>query len=311
MHLRVGPAGRLPQDDGAAPAWATSSTATSCCSKFVDIQYDRNDIAFERGRFRVRGDVVELWPAYDEIAYRIELFGDEVERLATIDPLTGNVIETHQDMYVYPAATSSCPRSRSRGAVEKHQRGAGAGRLQQPQGAGQVARSPAAVARTRYDMEMLLEVGYCSGIENYLRHLSGREAGRTTPQHAARLLPPDSLILIDESHVSIPQIPRDVRRRFQPQEHAGRARVPPPAAKLDNRPLRFDEWEKKFGARRLYVSATPGDYEAAMSAGRGGRAGDPADRAGRPGSSGSSWARGQVPALLGEIGAAAQGPSGC
>ena len=111
--------------------------------KFVDIQYDRNDVSFERGKFRVRGDVVELWPAYEEIGYRIELFGDEVERLATIDPLTGNVLETHQEMYIYPAKHFVLPEERIKGAVESDRRGAG-GAAQGAEGAGQAARGPAA-----------------------------------------------------------------------------------------------------------------------------------------------------------------------
>ncbi len=264
--------------------------------KFVDIQYDRNDVSFERGKFRVRGDVVELWPAYEEIGYRIELFGDEVERLATIDPLTGSAIETHQEMYVYPAKHFVLPEERIKGAVE------GIGqeleqRLQQLKEQGKLLEAQRLGARTRYDMEMLLEVGYCSGIENYSRHLSGRQPGET-PNTLLDFFPPDSLIIIDESHVSVPQIrgmfAGDFSRKSTLVEHGFRL----PSA-LDNRPLRFDEWEKKFD-RRLFVSATPGDYEVAMSGGevveqviRPTGLVDPIVRV--------EPARGQVPALLQEV----------
>ena len=192
--------------------------------KFVDIQYERNDVSFERGKFRVRGDVVELWPAYEEIGYRIELFGDEVERLATIDPLTGSVLETHKDMYVYPAKHFVLPEERIKGAVESigeelEQR------LKEMKEQGKLLEAQRLAARTRYDMEMLMEVGYCSGIENYSRHLAGRKPGET-PDHAARLLsagqPADPGRVARDGAAD----PGDVRRRFQPQEHAGRARVP-------------------------------------------------------------------------------------
>jgi excinuclease ABC subunit B len=264
--------------------------------RFVDIQYDRNDVSFERGKFRVRGDVVELWPAYEEIGYRIELFGDEVERLATIDPLTGSVLQTHNDLYIYPAKHFVLPEERIQGAVESINRELEE-RLQQLKDQGKLLEAQRLAARTRYDMEMLLEVGYCSGIENYSRHLSGRKPG-DTPSTLLDFFPPDSLMLIDESHVTIPQIrgmfAGDFSRKSTLVEHGFRL----PSA-LDNRPLRFDEWEKKF-ERRLYVSATPGDYEVAMSGGevveqviRPTGLVDPLVRV--------EPARGQVPALLGEV----------
>ena len=172
--------------------------------KFVDIQYDRNDVAFKRGKFRVRGDVIELWPASEEIGYRIELFGDEVERLATIDTVTGNVIETHQDMYVYPAKHFVLPEERIKGAVESIQAELEQ-RLQQMKEQGKLLEAQRLGARTRYDMEMLLEVGYCSGIENYSRHLTGRQPGET-PTTLLDFFPPGSLLILDESHVTVPQI---------------------------------------------------------------------------------------------------------
>jgi excinuclease ABC subunit B len=263
--------------------------------KFVDIQYDRNDVSFERGKFRVRGDVIELWPAYEEFGYRIELFGDEVERLATIDGLTGSVVETHQDLYIYPAKHFVLPEERIQGAVEA----IGAEleeRLQVLKEQGKLLEAQRLAARTRYDMEMLLEVGYCSGIENYSRHLSGRKAGET-PNTLLDFFPPDSLLILDESHVSLPQIrgmfAGDHSRKLTLVEHGFRL----PSA-LDNRPLRIDEWEVK-NFRRMYVSATPGDYEVAMSGGevveqviRPTGLIDPVVRV--------EPARGQVPALLEE-----------
>src|SRR5438309_774626 len=231
--------------------------------KFVDIQYERNDVSFERGKFRVRGDVVELWPAYEEIAFRIELFGDEVETLAVIDPLTGAVIEKKQEMYIYPAKHFVLPEERIKGAVESIQAEL-EDRLKTLKDQGKLLEAQRLAARTRYDMEMLLEVGYCSGIENYSRHLSGRKPGET-PNTLLDFFPPDSLLFIDESHVSVPQVrgmfAGDFSRKSTLVEHGFRL----PSA-LDNRPLRFDEWEKKLG-QRIYVSATPGDYEIAMSGG--------------------------------------------
>ena len=264
--------------------------------KFVDIQYERNDVSFERGKFRVRGDVVELWPAYEEFGYRIELFGDEVERLATIDPLTGSVLETHKDMYIYPAKHFVLPEERIQGAVENIGKELEQ-RLKEMKEQGKLLEAQRLAARTRYDMEMLMEVGYCSGIENYSRHLAGRKPGET-PTTLLDFFPPDSLLIMDESHVTVPQIrgmfAGDFSRKSTLVEHGFRL----PSA-LDNRPLRFDEWEKKFD-RRLFVSATPGDYEIAMSGGevveqviRPTGLIDPLVRV--------EPARGQVPALLEEI----------
>ena len=264
--------------------------------KFVDIQYERNDVSFERGKFRVRGDVVELWPAYEEFGYRIELFGDEVERLATIDPLTGSVLETHKDMYVYPAKHFVLPEERIQGAVENIGKELEQ-RLKELKEQGKLLEAQRLAARTRYDMEMLMEVGYCSGIENYSRHLAGRKPGET-PTTLLDFFPPDSLLIMDESHVTVPQIrgmfAGDFSRKSTLVDHGFRL----PSA-LDNRPLRFDEWEKKFD-RRLFVSATPGDYEIAMSGGevveqviRPTGLIDPRVRV--------EPARGQVPALLQEV----------
>jgi excinuclease ABC subunit B len=264
--------------------------------KLVDIQYDRNDVSFERGKFRVRGDVVECWPAYEEVAYRVELFGDEVETLAVIDPLTGSVIEKKQEMYIYPAKHFVLPEERIKGAVEAIETELEE-RLKTLKDQGKLLEAQRLAARTRYDMEMLLEVGYCSGIENYSRPLSGRKPGET-PNTLLDFFPPESLMLVDESHVSVPQIrgmfAGDFSRKSTLVEHGFRL----PSA-LDNRPLRFDEWEKKLGPR-IYVSATSGEYETAMSGGevveqviRPTGLIDPVVRV--------EPARGQVPSLLGEV----------
>jgi excinuclease ABC subunit B len=264
--------------------------------KFVDIQYDRNDVNFERGKFRVRGDVVELWAAYEELGYRIELFGDEVETLAVIDPLTGAVLEKKEELYVYPAKHFVLPEERIKGAVEAIQQELEE-RLKTLKEQGKLLEAQRLGARTRYDMEMLLEVGYCSGIENYSRHLSGRKPGET-PNTLLDFFPPESLLFIDESHVSVPQVrgmfAGDFSRKSTLVEHGFRL----PSA-LDNRPLRFDEWEKKLGPR-IYVSATPSDYEVSMSGGevveqviRPTGLIDPVVRV--------EPARGQVPALLTEV----------
>ncbi len=231
--------------------------------RFVDIQYDRNDVSFERGKFRVRGDVIELWPAYEEVGYRIELFGDEVETLAVIDPLTGSVLEKKEEMYIYPAKHFVLPEERIKGAVESIQEELDQ-RLKTLKEQGKLLEAQRLAARTRYDMEMLLEVGYCSGIENYSRHLAGRKPGET-PNTLLDFFPDNSLLFIDESHVSVPQIrgmfAGDFSRKSTLVEHGFRL----PSA-LDNRPLRFDEWEQRLG-QRIYVSATPGDYEVTMSGG--------------------------------------------
>ena len=254
--------------------------------KFVDIQYERNDVSFERGKFRVRGDVVELWPAYEEFGYRIELFGDEVERLATIDPLTGSVLETHQEMYVYPAKHFVLPEERIQGAVESigeelEQR------LEELKEQGKLLEAQRLAARTRYDMEMLLEVGYCSGIENYSRHLARPQAGRDA-DHAARLLPAGQPA--DPRRVARDGAadPGHVRRRLQPQEHAGRARLP--AAQRARQPavaVRRVGEEVRPAAVRLGHARRLRDRDVRR---RGRRAGHPADRPDRPARAGRAGA---------------------
>ncbi len=193
--------------------------------RFVDIQYDRNDVSFERGKFRVRGDVIELWPANEEIGYRIELFGDEVERLATIDPLTGGVLETHQEMYVYPAKHFVLPEERIKGAVETIAEELEQ-RLQQMKEQGKLLEAQRLGARTRLRHGDAARGGLLLGDRELLAAPDRPPAGRD-PDHAARLLSAGEPV--DPGRVACDRAPDpgDVRRRLQPQEHAGRARVSP------------------------------------------------------------------------------------
>ena len=225
--------------------------------KLVDIQYDRNDVAFSRGKFRVRGDTIEVWPAYEEFAYRIEFFGDEVERISAIHGTSGDTLRTIEEVYIYPAKHFVTSDDRIRGAVEKIRMELDE-RLKVFQQQGKLLEAQRLAARTRYDLEMLLETGHCPGIENYSRHLAGRAEGEP-PDTLISFYPKDFLLIIDESHVTVPQIRAmfagDRSRKLTLVEHGFRL----PSA-LDNRPLRFDEWEK-FEAQVLFVSATPADYE--------------------------------------------------
>jgi excinuclease ABC subunit B len=225
--------------------------------KLVDIQYQRNDIAFERGQFRVRGDVVEVWPASEEYAFRIELFGDEVDALAIINPLTGETLKTLDELYIYPAKHFVTPEERIREAVEGI-RGELDERLAWFREQGKLLEAQRLAARTRFDLEMLLEVGHCPGIENYARWFSGRKPGEP-PYTLIDFFPDDFLMIVDESHVTLPQVrgmfAGDHSRKTTLVEHGFRL----PSA-LDNRPLRFDEWEKRI-KQVLFMSATPGPYE--------------------------------------------------
>jgi excinuclease ABC subunit B len=231
--------------------------------KLIDIQYDRNDTAFERGRFRVRGDVVEVWPAYEEIAYRIELFGDEIDALAVIHPTSGETLKPASELYIYPAKHFVTPEERIREAV------AGIGqeleqRLAEFRAQGKLLEAQRLSARTRFDMEMLMEVGHCPGIENYARWFSGKAPGEP-PYTLIDFFPKDFLMIVDESHATLPQLRAmfagDYSRKLTLVEHGFRL----PSA-LDNRPLRFDEWEQRLG-QVLYMSATPGPYELEVTGG--------------------------------------------
>lgn len=225
--------------------------------KLVDIQYQRNDVAFERGKFRVRGDVVEVWPAYEEFGFRIELFGDEVDNLAYINPTSGETLRVVDEMNIYPAKHFVTPEDRVREAVEGI-RGELEERVLWFKQQGKVLEAQRLAARTRYDLEMLLEVGHCNGVENYARWFSKRKPGEP-PYTLLDFFPDDFLMIVDESHVTLPQVrgmfAGDHSRKMTLVEHGFRL----PSA-LDNRPLRFDEWEKR-AKQVLFMSATPAAYE--------------------------------------------------
>ncbi|GJQ25112.1 MAG: UvrABC system protein B [Phycisphaerae bacterium] len=225
--------------------------------KFVNLQYERNDLELKRKAFRVRGDVIELHPAYEEIAYRVEMFGDEIERLATINPLTGKVLQTHDQLYIYPAVHYVMPQDRIEAAVAGIRQELDE-RLNYFRQQGKLLEAQRLAARTKYDLEMIQEVGYCSGIENYSRHLVGSPPG-AKPYTLVDYFPGDFLLIVDESHATIPQIGAmyngDRARKEVLVEHGFRL----PSA-LDNRPMRFEEFENMWG-QVLFVSATPGPYE--------------------------------------------------
>ena len=225
--------------------------------KFIDIQYQRNDVSFERSKFRVRGDSVEIWPAYEEFAYRIEFWGDEIEQISIIKPLTGEVISPQEQIFIYPAkhfVTSEERISNAVGKIKEELKG----QLALFQEQGKLLEAQRLNARTRFDIEMLQNVGHCPGIENYSRHLAGREEGET-PETLYNFFPKDFLLVIDESHVTISQIGAmyagDRSRKETLVSHGFRL----PSA-LDNRPMKFAEWEDRIN-QVVYVSATPGDYE--------------------------------------------------
>ena len=229
----------------------------------VRIQYNRNDVAFERGTFRVRGDTVEIFPAYEEQGVRVELWGDEVERVSKINVLTGETIATLERAAIYPAKHFVTQRPTLERAVtlireELH------GRLVELRGAGRLLEAQRLESRTNFDIEMMLEIGTCAGIENYSRHLSGREAGER-PACLFDYFPEDFLVVVDESHVSLPQIGGmfngDRARKLTLVDYGFRL----PSA-LDNRPLMFDEF-LSLTPRAVFVSATPGELELRLAEG--------------------------------------------
>ena len=229
----------------------------------VRIQYVRNDLEFVRGTFRVRGDVVEVYPAYEEQAVRIELFGDDIERISRFNPLTGDTIVRLTKAAIYPATHFVTQRSTVERAValirlELEER------LLELRGAGKLLEAQRLEQRTHFDIEMLLEIGTCPGVENYSRHLTGRREGER-PACLFDYFPEDFLVIVDESHASVPQVRGmyngDRARKSTLVEHGFRL----PSA-LDNRPLKFDEWEDLV-PKAVFVSATPGDYELAKSGG--------------------------------------------
>ena len=225
--------------------------------KFVDIQYKRNDMAFERGTFRVRGDTIEIIPMYEELALRIEMFGDEIEKIMTLHPLTGEIVRDETEMYVFPATHYAAgPETMERAIkeieieLEK--------RVDEFERSGKLLEAQRIKMRTTFDIEMMRQLGFCSGIENYSRHLDGRDQG-SAPNCLLDYFPEDFLVVIDESHVTVPQIGAmhegDAARKRTLVEHGFRL----PSA-MDNRPLKFAEFLDRCG-QKVYLSATPGKYE--------------------------------------------------
>lgn len=225
--------------------------------KLVDVLYERNDVAFERGKFRVRGDSIELWPSYEEFAYRIEMWGDEIEQISIIKPLSGETIKTLDHIYIYPARHFVMPEDRIQNALRVIRQEL-ATQLEVFQSQGKLLEAQRLSARTRFDLEMLAEVGHCPGIENYSRPLSGKPPG-ATPDTLYEFFPDDFITFVDESHVTIPQVRAmyagDRSRKETLVSHGFRL----PSA-MDNRPLKFEEWEERTG-QICFVSATPSDYE--------------------------------------------------
>jgi excinuclease ABC subunit B len=225
--------------------------------KFVDIQYKRNDIAFERGTFRVRGDTIEIIPMYEELALRIEMFGDEIEKIMTLHPLTGEIVRDESEMYIFPAthyAAGPETMERAIGEIEAELEK----RVDEFERSGKLLEAQRIKMRTTFDIEMMRQLGFCSGIENYSRQLDGRVPG-SAPNCLLDYFPEDFLVVIDESHVTVPQIGAmhegDAARKRTLVEHGFRL----PSA-MDNRPLKFLEFLDRCG-QKVYLSATPGKYE--------------------------------------------------
>jgi len=229
----------------------------------VNIQYARNDAAFERGNFRVRGDTVEVFPAYEEQGVRIELWGDEIERISRFDPLTGDTILVLKRAAIYPATHFVTQKSTIERAVTRIRHELD-GRLKELLGQNRLLEAQRLESRTNFDIEMMMEIGTCAGIENYSRHIAGRLEGER-PACLFDYFPEDFLVVVDESHVSVPQIGGmfngDRARKTVLVEHGFRL----PSA-LDNRPLKFEEWEQLV-PKAIFVSATPSDFELASSGG--------------------------------------------
>ncbi len=231
--------------------------------RLVEILYERNDVDFRRGTFRVRGDVIEVYPTYDENAFRIELFGDEIESLAQIDPLFGTVKQKYSRLPIYPKSHYVVPPDRKNQAIDNILAELADWEAQLEK-EGRLVESQRIHQRTRFDLEMIKSVGFCHGIENYSRHFSGRLPGEPPPT-LLDYFPRDFLVFIDESHVTVPQIHgmwHGDRSRKQNLVDYG-FRLP---SAMDNRPLRFEEWEGRVD-QTIYVSATPGPYELTKAAG--------------------------------------------
>ena len=231
--------------------------------QFVNMQYARNDTDFHRGTFRVRGDTVEIIPMYEENAIRIEFFGDEIESIHTLHPLTGEVIREENEMYVFPASHYVAGAERMARAVEDINQELGE-RLKELEDQNKLVEAQRLRMRTTYDLEMMEQMGFCNGIENYSRHIDGREAG-SAPHCLLDYFPDDFMLIVDESHVTVPQIggmyEGDMSRKRTLVEHGFRL----PSA-MDNRPLKWDEFLERIG-QTIYMSATPGKYEMSQADG--------------------------------------------
>ncbi|GAA2411181.1 excinuclease ABC subunit UvrB [Streptomyces coeruleofuscus] len=231
--------------------------------RFVDIQYTRNDMAFSRGTFRVRGDTIEIFPVYEELAVRIEMFGDEIEALSTLHPVTGEIISDDQQLYVFPASHYVAGPERLERAINDIEKELGE-RLAELEKQGKLLEAQRLRMRTTYDIEMLRQIGSCSGVENYSMHFDGRLPG-SPPNTLLDYFPDDFLLVIDESHVTVPQIGAmyegDASRKRTLVDHGFRL----PSA-LDNRPLKWEEFQERIG-QTVYLSATPGAYELSRSDG--------------------------------------------
>jgi excinuclease ABC subunit B len=225
--------------------------------RLVDMQYTRNDLAFTRGTFRVRGDTIEIIPKYEELAVRIEMFGDEIEKLSTMHPLTGEVITEDEELYIFPASHYVAGEARMAAAVTGIEAEL-TERLAELERQGKLLEAQRLRMRTTYDLEMMRQIGTCSGIENYSRHMDGREAG-TAPNTLLDYFPEDFLLVLDESHQTVPQIGAmyegDASRKRTLVDHGFRL----PSA-MDNRPLKWEEFLERIG-QTVYLSATPGSYE--------------------------------------------------
>src|SRR5438270_13672811 len=231
--------------------------------RLIDLQYARNDIDFKRATFRVRGDVVELHPSYEEFAYRIVFDGDEITAIDVVNPLTGELLKSEEQVFIYPAVHYVMPEERVEGAVRSIREELEL-RVMTLRGEGKLLEAQRLLARTKYDLEMIEEVGYCSGIENYSRHLDGRKPGEK-PYTLIDYFPKDFLLIIDESHVTLPQLKAmyfgDRNRKEILVEHGFRL----PSA-MDNRPLKYEEFDEMVN-QCVYVSATPGKIELERTAG--------------------------------------------
>jgi excinuclease ABC subunit B len=234
---------------------------TAAIKRLVDIQYERNEVSLTRGKFRVRGDTLEVFPSYEETIVRVQFWGDEIERILRLNPVTGEVIDEMSELMIFPATHYVTERERMLKAIEAIEEEL-AERLADLEGSGKLLEAQRLRMRTNYDLEMMREIGFCSGIENYSRHLDGRAPGEA-PYTLLDYFPKDYLTIVDESHVTVPQIggqyEGDRSRKEVLVEHGFRL----PSAK-DNRPLRFDEWLEKAN-QVVFLSATPSNFEISQS----------------------------------------------